>query len=377
MKLFWKITIALTLALLIGVGVVGFWFYNKMLKVDVLEVVETDSEQQKIDKAQKWLAKLQKENKFNGAVLLIKNDSILLKETFGFTDFKRDKKLSHQSSFRLASLSKQFTAVGIMLLKEQGKLAFDDAITKYLPNLPYNKVTIRNLLNNTSGIPDVYMNFSETKKEKTGDFLTIKKMISFLGEDNFPLENAPNEVYKYNNTGYVLLAGIIEVISQQTFETFMQKELFDKLNMKNTRVWNLASKDLDFTNKTGSFFNFSGNISELKPGVLDGVAGDGGVFSAIDDFVIWNKFWSSNSLLSQQTMNEAFKKPILNNGTASNYGFGWVVLNPVAHSHDGSWLGARTLIIRNEQLKNCMVILDNSSSLVIHKMSAELVKVLK
>ena len=125
-------------------------------KATELILSETDSQEQKIEKAKQWLTELQQNNHFNGGVLLIKNDSVIFQETFGYTDYTQTKKLDTHSAFRLASVSKQFTAVGIMLLKEQGKLKFDDPITKYLPNLKYSKSTIRNLLNHTSGIPDAY-----------------------------------------------------------------------------------------------------------------------------------------------------------------------------------------------------------------------------
>ena len=90
-----------------------------MAKIDELVISENDSLTEKVEKTDKWLAKLQKDNKFNGAVLLIKNDSVLLKNTYGFTDYTRKEKLTPQSSFRLASVSKQFTGVGIMLLKKK------------------------------------------------------------------------------------------------------------------------------------------------------------------------------------------------------------------------------------------------------------------
>ena len=133
-----------------------------------------------------------------------------------------------------------------------------------------------------------------------------------------------------------------------------------------------------FEHKTESFENNFGILKSLKPGILDGVSGDGSVFSSIDDFVIWNKLWNSEDLISESSKVEAFKVPTLNNGEKSYYGFGWSLSpNNNAVWHNGSWLGARTLIIRNMDLKNCMVILDNSSSLYIDKMAQEMVKVFK
>lgn len=377
MKFFWKIAIGVIIIGIIAFGAYAFWIFKKMTKIDELEIIGTESQTEKITKANEWLNKLQKNNKFNGAVLLIKNDSVLLKKAYGVTDFTKKEKLTTESSFRLASVSKQFTAVGIMLLKEQGKLDLDDSITKFLPELRYNDVSVRHLLNHTSGVPDVYMDFPKKYKKEIGEALTISKTAELLAKENLPLKTEPNDVYNYNNTGYVLLAAIIEKASGKSFEEFLQTELFDKLGMKNTRVWNLVSKNQEFKNKTSSFENILGEVFPLNPGVLDGVAGDGAVFSSIDDFVIWNQFWYENNLLSESSIKEIFEKPILNDGLESNYGFGWIVLNPVAHSHNGSWLGARTSIVRNTKLKNCMVILDNSATLNIDKIGNQLVKVLK
>ncbi|WP_405564421.1 serine hydrolase domain-containing protein [Polaribacter sp. Asnod6-C07] len=376
MNLFLKITLGF-----VFVGLLLFFGINlsekKKSKIGDLTFDKNDSIATKVKLADEWLQQLQKDKKFNGAVLLIKNDQILLKNTYGFADASQQTKLSVSSSFRLASLSKQFTATGIMLLKEQGKLNFNDAITKFLPELNYKNVTIRNLLNHTSGIPDIYMDFPKKYKKEIGVYLSVSKMVELLAKENRPLINMPNEVYRYNNTGYVLLAAIIEKISKISFEDFMKKELFDKLKMKDTRVWNLASKDSTFNNKTNSFHYFLGKPFELKPTVLDGVAGDGSVFCSINDFVIWNNFWHYNNLIAKETMNEALKTTNLNNGKESNYGFGWLITKNDAMWHNGSWLGARTLIIRNESLRNCMVILDNSSSKNIDEMAKQLVDVMR
>lgn len=365
--------IVVVLLLIVG----AFIYIKKNSKVDDLVIKVSDSMPEKIKLADEWLSKLKEENKFNGAVLLIKNDEILLKEVYGFTDETKAEKLTLNSSFRLASVSKQFTAAGIMMLKEQNKLDFDDSITRFLPELNYTNVSVRNLLNHTSGIPDIYMRFNKKYEKEICNYLTISKMVELLAKENKPLKNAPNAKYNYNNTGYVLLAAIIERISKKSFEEFMQENFFDKLKMKNTRVWNLASADLNFSNKTTSFEYLLGKSYPLQPSMLDGVAGDGGVFSSINDFVIWNQFWNNNDIISQGILKQAFVKPILNDGTKSDYGFGWIITKNKAMWHNGSWLGARTMIIRNPQLKNYLVLLDNSSSKHLNKIANQLVKVFK
>lgn len=347
------------------------------VKVNDLTIDPDESIKSKVKKTEKWLQTLHDDNVFNGAVLLIKNDSVILKNTYGYTDASREKKLTEKSSFRLGSVSKQFTAAAIMLLKQQEKLDFEDSITKYLPELSYNKVTVRHLLQHVSGIPDVYLTLAEKNKEDVGDVLTIQEVVRLIAKENPEAKEDPNTEFIYSNTGYVLLAAIIERVSGDIFEDFMRKGLFEKLKMNTTRVWNLCSPRKDFATKTDSF-KCDGDITiEVPPTFIDGVAGDGGVFACIDDFIIWNSFWYKNDLISDEIMEEAFKKPTLNNGEKSDYGFGWAITNENTAWHFGSWLGARTLIVRNKKLKNCMVILDNSSSISVNKMSEEMINVLE
>jgi CubicO group peptidase (beta-lactamase class C family) len=358
---------------------VGFriWVVNKIATIQSLAIEQEDSIADKLTKTNNWLENLQSDQKFNGGVLLVKNDSVIFKKTYGYNDYTKKEKLNTKSSFRLASVSKQFTAVGIMILTEKGMLDFDEVITKYLPNLPYNNVTVRNLLNHTSGIPDIYMSFPQKYPKEIGNALSISKVVELLAQEDLKLVSNPNEQFSYNNTGYVLLAAIIENVTGKTFEGFMKDEVFDKLGMENTRVWNLFSETSSFSNRTGSFENIQGEFSELRPGVIDGVAGDGGIFSSIDDFVIWNMFWYNDTLLPKAIKEKAFEKAILNNGSTSNYGFGWSVESSVAHGHNGSWLGARTSFTRNTRLRNAIVVLDNSASPHINTIVQELSKVLK
>jgi CubicO group peptidase (beta-lactamase class C family) len=346
-------------------------------KAPELVLAETDNQEQKVEKAKQWLTELQQNNHFNGGVLLIKNDSVIFKETFGYTDYSQTKKLDVHSAFRLASVSKQFTAAGIMLLKEQGKLEFDDPITKYLPNLKYSKSTIRNLLNHTSGIPDAYMGFPNKYKEEIGSELEISEVVNLLEKANLPYANEPNSKFKYNNTGYVLLAAIVESVSGESFESFMNRELLEKLEMKDSRVWNLVTLNPQFKNKTGSFRVHNDQITELPPGVFDGISGDGGIFCSLNDFIIWNEFWDGNDLLSNETIAEAFKVSNFNNGKENTYAFGWNVTDNGGAWHNGSWLGARTLIARNGKLKNCLVVLDNSSSVNVDFIGQQLVQLLR
>jgi CubicO group peptidase (beta-lactamase class C family) len=354
---------ALYIILGLVIVIIGFfvWFFKFYLKIEPLEASVDEPLSDRIEKVDGWLTELQKENQFNGALLFIDQGEVKLSKGYGFTDHRLKNPISTKTSFRLASVSKQFTAAGIMLLKEKGKLDFDAEVSQYIKGFPYPKVTIRHLLNQVSGVPDAYMDLAK-KHKKQFELLTNEIALELLIKANLPATNPPNEKFVYSNTNYIILARIIEVVSGLSFEDFMKKEVFDPLHMKNTRVWNLKSKESSFPNQAEDFKNIMGKIKKLNPSYIDGVAGDGAVFSSVNDFVIWDQFWTENHLLSQETLKEAFKKPVLNSGKESNYGFGWLI-TPNGMWHNGSWLGANTVIIRNTKENKCLVILDNMSNL--------------
>jgi len=364
--------IILYLFLGIAALAIGFfaWFFIFFLKVPELKITQDMPESKKIELIDKWLDTLQAQNKFNGVVLFTKDGQSLLSKGYGFTNHKKDKKLTEHSSLRLASVSKQFTAAGTMLLKEKGAIGYDDLVSKYIKGFPYEKVTIRHLLNQTSGVPDIYMELADSHKENIS-ILTNEIAVDLIVKEKREAEYPPNEIWQYSNTNYIILARLIEIISGLSFEEYMSKELFIPLGMVNTRVWNLKSKETTFLNKADDFENFEGIASPLESTFIDGVAGDGAVFSSSQDMLIWDAFWDKNSLLSPSNLAEAFKKPTLNNGKLSDYGFGWLVTDN-GMWHNGSWLGARTIIVRNTKKKTCMVLIDNSSNVFFDEIIEEL-----
>jgi CubicO group peptidase (beta-lactamase class C family) len=341
------------------------WFFLFFLKVPPLEITADLSDTEKVERLDKWFNQLQETDKFNGVVLFAKEGKPLLAKGYGYTNHTKQEKLTKHSSLRLASVSKQFTAAGMMLLKEQGKVTYEDVVSKYIPDFPYEGITIRQLLNQTSGVPDIYIELAEKNKAKI-PLLSNQIAVDLLCKEKRKRAAAPNEKYQYSNTDYMLLARIIEVVSAMTFEDFMKKELFEPLGMSNTRVWGLNSKDKTFKNKADDFENFRGKMTALKPSFIDGVAGDGAVFSSALDMLKWDGFWYENALLSQESLSEAFKTPILKDGSASDYGFGWVITQN-GMWHNGAWLGARTIFIRNTDKKTSIAILDNSSNVFFDK----------
>jgi len=333
--------------------------------------INSDTPQtEKIELLDQWFSELHEQNKFNGVVLIAKEGKPLLSKGYGFSDYQQTQKLTENSSLRLASVSKQFTAAGIMLLHEKKQLNYDDLVSKFISGFPYQSVTIRQLLNQTSGIPDIYQALEEIGKEGIS-ILTNQIVVDLLLTKNIPAESLPNEKYQYCNTNYILLAHLIEIIAEKSFEDFMQTEIFEPLGMENTRVWNRNSAEKTFKNKADDFENHNGKITEIKPTFYDGVAGDGAVFSSLNDLLKWDQFWYENPLISPDNLQEAFKPVTLKNGEISSYGFGWLITEE-GMWHNGTWMGANTIIIRNIKKKRVLVILDNSTNLFFDKILDEL-----
>lgn len=367
-----KIFLYILLVVFAVIAIFFTWFFLVYAKVPELKLDASMTQEEKIKKKDDWFLELEKQNKFNGALLISKHTKPLLMKGYGYTTHESTNRINETASFQLASVSKQFTAAAILLLKEQKKLDFDDYVFKYIEDFPYKNVTLRHLLNHTSGIPDTYMELAE-KYKKDIKVLTNAKVVELITNVKPKPDNEPNEIFNYSNTNYVLLAHIVEIITNKTFEDFMKAEIFDPMGMKNTRIWNLISKDSTFSTKTDDMRRSGKGFKKLKPTFLDGVSGDGAVYSSVADLIIWDKFWYGNHLISDTILQEAFKKPFLLDSAISDYGFGWIIQGDEIW-HNGSWLGANTFISRNPKTKTCIAILDNASSIFIEPILKELKK---
>ncbi|MEL7020776.1 MAG: serine hydrolase domain-containing protein, partial [Bacteroidota bacterium] len=241
---------------------------------------------------------------------------------------------------------------------------------EYIQNFPYTEFTIRSLLNQCSGIPDIYIELALDDRDNI-DILTLQRATELIINENRSAKEEPFEKFEYSNTNYILLGRLVEVISGKSFEDFMRTELFEPLEMQNTRVWNLISAEADFANKCDGFAIENGVYKAVRPDFLDGVAGDGAVFSSVNDFLIWDRFWYKNELLSEASLAEAFAKPQLSDGKSSDYGFGWVITEDGAW-HNGSWLAARTYYSRNTNNRTSVIVLDNSSNADLYDIAREI-----
>ena len=354
------------------IAIIAYTIISSYLKgkLPPLQVSASNSGQTKAEVIDQWLEKLNSLSKFNGAILILKKDQVLLQQAYGYGDVNKKKKLTAHTPFRLASVSKQFTAVGILTLVQNGEIRLDDPLKKYIEDFPYPKVTVRQLLNQTSGIPDDYMELAKEHRSEVNSPLCNQDVLQLFCKYKPELDHKAGAEYEYSNTDYVLLAALIEKVSTYSFEEYMTKAVFTPMGMKSSRVWNLNSMD-DFTSRAHDLdLSDEHDWEEEHSSWIDGVAGDGAVFSSLEDFIIWDKLWNGNSLINAELVEEAFAKSTLNDGSKSNYGFGWVIEENYKW-HNGSWLGARTYYARQNKGLS-FVILDNSSNERIDKIAKQI-----
>ena len=289
---------------------------------------------------------------FNGTVLVAENGKVIYRKAFGYANKETKQLLKPEFCFDLASVSKQFTAMGIMILKERNKLSYDDKIMKYFPEFPaYGKdITVRNLLNNISGMPN-YEAFANK------DNLTNAEILKII-EEREVLDANIGEQYVYNNAGYVMLGLIIEKVSNMSLAEFLKENIFRPLKMKNTLVGDTPKIDLK---NRALGYSVIGELDDFEVGHT----GSGNMFSNVDDLFLWDQALYTEKLVSKKTIEEAFTPVVLNNGSLSNYGFGWF-LTPEKKSvnHSGSRFGYRNFIMRDLDKKNTYIWLTNAGNAI-------------
>lgn len=309
---------------------------------------------------------------FNGNVLVARNGEVIYQKSFGTTNYYTGEKLNDSSLFELASVSKAFTAMAIMMLKEQGKLSYDDDVTKYLPELPYKGMTIRHFLTHTSGIPD----YGDVMLKDKWDLKKIAHnddIIAAFSRQKPPVVFNPGEKWEYSNTAYAMLATIVQRVSGKSYGDFLAEKIFTPLDMKRTRTYNTRREGEVIDNYAYGFVYSDSLKRFVLPDslkeyyyvyTLDGIEGDGIVNSTTGDLFKWDRALYTDKLVSKASIEEAFTSGKLNNDSLHNYGFGWFLASDSLHGkivrHSGGWPGYRTNLVRFIDHGDCIVILTNN-----------------
>ena len=320
--------------------------------------------EKKAEELDKQFRRYNKRGVFNGTILYGEYGREVFKGAYGYADFRKKEELSVESTFQLASVSKMFTAAAIMVLKEKGKLQFDDTLTKFVPEFPYYGITIRQLLNHRSGLSR-YMSLAD-KYWPVDKPINNEEVIGLFVQYTPNPYFKPNDGFHYCNTNYALLASVVERISGKTFDVFMKDEVFGPLGMNHSFVYNLNGDSIiRYQVPVGvSGYRYRG-WRPIKVGdyYLNGVMGDKGVYSTVEDMFKFNLALDNGTLISNSTLEEAFQK-----GSPGyykrkdNYGFGWRLRDNMDSTayHFGWWKGFRTYYIRDMKNDRVLIALTNT-----------------
>ena len=318
---------------------------------------------------------------YNGAWLYAENGEIVSKGALGFRDPENTLPITEDTIFQLASVSKQFTATAVMLVMRQGLLSLEDPITKYFPELTaYEGVTIRQLLTHTSGIPDYFVDadwfiriWEEEKRIPGND-----EILRFLCETKAKPYFAPGEGLEYSNTGFNLLALLVERLSGVPYEDFLQKNIFEPAGMTSTRCCHIRRDGIPFANfaratvfEDGKWVADVDSAENGDVAAFDGLNGDDYVFTNIFDMLRWDRALREGKVLTKEEQQLMYTPAKLNNGEDAvfdeddglGYGFGWGVGHDeklgLVVSHSGGMPGVATWFERFLDADRVLVILSN------------------
>jgi len=329
------------------------------------------------------------------AVLVRQNGKIVFERGYGLGELRLKARIDARSNFRLASFTKQFTAMAIMLLVHDGKLRYDETVTGIFPDFPdYGKaITVRNVLNHVSGLPD-YEELMEAPEKASGSMWSPEKQIQDdevlkLLEKEQSGKFAPGSSWSYSNSGYVVLGLIVAKASGKTYGEFLRERIFSPLKMNHTIVYQKGKNEV--ANRAFGHSKEGDLFKETDQSSTSATLGDGGIYSNLEDLAKWDDALRNHTLLSEKEMQPALTPVKLNDGTEPHwpkepngdnlhpgkpvsYGFGWF-LDPYNRQarmwHTGSTMGFRTVIERFPGENLTVIVLSNRTDLDPEKLSLQ------
>jgi CubicO group peptidase (beta-lactamase class C family) len=292
---------------------------------------------------------------FNGAVLVAENGEIIYRKGFGKANFQTGTDFTPETPSDIGSVTKQFTAMAIMILAGRNKLGYDDPLSKYVPEFSssphFSKITLRHLLTHTSGIPDYGdLGIDDSGLDQNGLIAALLKKEDALAK--------PGLKYRYSNPGYALLGIVIERVSGERFGDFLEQEIFQPVGMNDTFVFDSREKKNE---RTAVGYDQSGEVDDGGP---TAIPGDGGIYSTVDDLLEWDQALYTEKLVPQSALVEAFTPGKVEQGDSS-YGFGWNIVDESGNKylwHQGNHAGFRAFIGRRLSGRVTVIMLTNKGN---------------
>lgn len=305
-------------------------------------------------------------------VVVIQDGKIVYEKGYGLANLERGEKIGPRTQFLLGSVSKQFTAMAIMMLAERGRLSYDDPLRKFFPQFPAyaDSITVRQLLHHQAGFPEyegmfvelgqVDSNWPRSVKTAPSAYEPRSKDALELLAQHAKLHFRPGERYQYSNSGYMILGQIVEKVSGQSLGAFLKENVFRPLGMTETVLYDDTHPPTP--HRASSYTKDSTGFREIDYTPFNYIYGEDGVVSTLGDLFKWDQALYGERLVKRATLDLAFTPGRTNDGAATTYGFGWVVgtlLGQRTISHGGSWLGFRNAIRRYPDAGVTVVVLSN------------------
>ena len=322
----------------------------------------TKIEAQKVNnKLDSLLTRINKRHDFHGSLLVAKNGKILYTNQIGYSNFRKKEYLNDTSVFQLASVSKQFTAAAIMLLYERNQIKLTDTVNRYFPNFPYENVTIKHLLNHTAGLPKYFWVAEHKWKEKRAP--NNNEMMTLLETSNVQRFFKPGRNFDYSNTGYFVLASIVEKVSGKSFSSFLEKNIFEPLEMNNSFVYSSENEALNRDQLYGYRLYRGWRHLKINRTVNDGIVGDKNVYSTSEDLYKWIFGLNNGKLLSKESLELMYSKGETVYGRKVPYGFGFRIKTKEQNTiyHHGKWNGFSTGVTQYPEDDLVVIVLEHTS----------------
>jgi len=321
------------------------------------------------------LKRIHKRHDFHGAVLVAKNKKIVYQNQIGTADFKKKTLLNKESVFQLASVSKQFTAAAIMLLQQRNQLKLTDTVNTYFPNFPYKAVTIKTLLNHTGGLPKYFWIAEHKWQQKKAP--SNNEMMELLTTSNVQRFFKPGRNFDYSNTGYFVLASIVEKISGTSFSSFLKQNIFEPLQMKNSYVYSFENDSIRDNQLDGYRLYRGWRHVKIPSTVNDAIVGDKNVYTTAEDLFKWTQGLHSGNLLTKKSLALMFTKGETIYGRKVPYGFGFRIDNKDKNSiyHYGKWNGFSTGLTTYLEDDLVVIVLEHTSYNALKSLNRKIKKI--
>lgn len=308
-----------------------------------------------------FMKKLHHRGAFNGNVLVAKKEKILYQNSFGWANYLMKDSLKIDSRFELASVSKTITALAVLQLIDQGKVQLTTSVDSLFPGFPYPGIQVRHLLTHRSGLPNyVYFVDRIWKDQKKG--MSNLDVINLLIEGKPPREGKPDGRFHYNNSNYMLLGAIIEKISGQDFDSYLQEHVFKPAGMKNTAALSRVKYDKIPTDVVGHDKVWRRSVVQ---NYLDGPVGDKGIYSTVRDLYLFDRALKDGRLLNKALLDSAYVPRSDARKGVFSYGYGWRTFNVDTNHvvyHTGWWHGFKSLFVRDLKNDVTIVLLTNMAN---------------